>query len=719
MSAGPSRAVRWFNLPLWLARTVEASLWSYRGPRRRLTLARLRGSLRPRLERPIFIVGAARSGTTFLGSCIGAMPGISYHHEPVLPKAAVEAIATDRWSRRQAAWMYRSVYRGLLRLHLDGDLRFADKTPRNCYVVDELAEIFPDAKFLHIVRDGRDAALSLSRRPWLRSAADGSGAVEPGGYAYGTAPRFWVEPARVEEFRRVSDIRRCAWAWRRHTQAALDSLARIPERSLEVRYERLVAEPVEQGNRILDFLELEDEKNRGALLTAVADASRRSVGRWRKELTASQVDEIEAEAGSLLRELGYERGSGAAEPRTERGASLLMIAPYPVLPASTGGKIRIVRLAEQLAKRGIEVTILTPYKPGQEGHAHSLPFGLRQVMYPFALPFLATDRPFSYAFLVSLHPWYARHLRSWMSTFDLVQFEHVSFADLATLLPEDLPVIYDAHNVEVDYVEAETNWPPARRLAARRIRRFERDLAHRADRVLSCSRDEGDRLVELYQVPRERIRVVPNGVRRAERTPASPADLPPGLERLLAANRGRGAVFSGSDVDHNRRVVRWLIEELAPAVAGHCVVVIHGECGSRFERTASSGNLFHDPDWRGFARYARPEFVALNPVTSGAGTNLKLTHALAHGIPMVTTEFGMRGYSDLRSQVLVRALHEFAPALVAWEFPQPRPEALGVYTWEHLADGLAREYGILLDEVTRRRDGHRTSESADRGPTVP
>ena len=55
-------------------------------------------ALDPRLHRPVFIIGAPRSGTTFLGSSIGRMPEISYHLEPRLTKAAARCVYDGSWS---------------------------------------------------------------------------------------------------------------------------------------------------------------------------------------------------------------------------------------------------------------------------------------------------------------------------------------------------------------------------------------------------------------------------------------------------------------------------------------------------------------------------------------------------------------------------------------------------------------------------------------------
>ena len=55
---------------------------------RPMTSKRLSSSIFPSLKRSIFIIGAARSGTTFLGDCIGRLPEVTYHHEPPATKAA-------------------------------------------------------------------------------------------------------------------------------------------------------------------------------------------------------------------------------------------------------------------------------------------------------------------------------------------------------------------------------------------------------------------------------------------------------------------------------------------------------------------------------------------------------------------------------------------------------------------------------------------------------
>ncbi len=297
-------------LARWAALTVrrdvrhgreDGSLW--RGP---FTRARLRASLHPSLARPVFVIGAPRSGTTFLGRCLAALPELSYHFEPVATMRAVPYVYAGAWTEAAAARFYRRAYRGLVRLRLDGGRRLAVKIPDDSFIVPFLAQTFPGARFVHIVRDGRDAALSHSRKPWLQAASTRARRYGGGGKRYGPFPRFWTEPGRRDAFRTTSDVHRCIWAWKRHVEAALAHGRALPAgRYHELRYERFVHAPAAVADALLDFVGVTDAASRARLHARAAAARADSVGGWADAFTRVQRAEVEAEAGPLLRALGY------------------------------------------------------------------------------------------------------------------------------------------------------------------------------------------------------------------------------------------------------------------------------------------------------------------------------------------------------------------------------------------------------------------------------
>jgi hypothetical protein len=248
-------------------------------------------------------VGSPRSGTTFLGECLEAVPQLSYHYEPLLTQWLARVRGELGWSPARERAVYRGTYRWLLRANGEGDLRFAEKTPRNSFSVALLAEWFPDASFVHIVRDGRDVALSLLGLPWFRKDGGGAGADKGG---FGPHARFWVEPERRAEFERVSDLRRCIWCWRRYTEAVLDAFEALPEERVHtLRYEDWVLEGKGAADALLRFLDIPGPEAREALHAAVAHSRAGSIGGWRERLDGGALAEIDAEAGTLLGRLGY------------------------------------------------------------------------------------------------------------------------------------------------------------------------------------------------------------------------------------------------------------------------------------------------------------------------------------------------------------------------------------------------------------------------------
>jgi hypothetical protein len=205
--------------------------------------------------------------------------------------------AVARWRSLppdDAARELRATLERVRRLAFVRDLRSVEQTPETSFVVGAAVRAYPRGTLLHIVRDGRDVVCSLLEKGWLR---DGRAGQDDAGLAYGGHARPWVEPARLTEFAAASEAARAAWAWRSYVTAARAE----PEHTLEVRYEEIAAGPGAAAERIASRLGSEP----GPLAEALSAVHARSIGRWRRDLTPEQVDDVEREAGALLRELGY------------------------------------------------------------------------------------------------------------------------------------------------------------------------------------------------------------------------------------------------------------------------------------------------------------------------------------------------------------------------------------------------------------------------------
>lgn len=243
-------------------------------------------------ERIVFVLGSPRSGTTFLAGSIGRIPGFVDLGEVAALKAAIPELVALQPA--DAARRIRRLLAVTRRLGLVGSLRAIEQTPETAFVARAVALAFPDGRLIHIVRDGRDVVCSLLERGWLSAGRSGA---DNAWLPYGPAARFWVEPGREAEFAAASDVRRAAWAWRRYVTAARGAGGLVHE----LRYERLSADPEGTAAELGRFLDAPAEP----LAAALAEAHRESVGRFRRDLSAAQLAEVEDEAGELLRELGY------------------------------------------------------------------------------------------------------------------------------------------------------------------------------------------------------------------------------------------------------------------------------------------------------------------------------------------------------------------------------------------------------------------------------
>ena len=175
-----------------------------------------------------------------------------------------------------------------------GKQRWGDKTPMYMRHLLLLRRIFPSAQYVHLIRDGRDAA--------------GSFLSMPEGIAFET----WGHPRSPAAF---------AALWRSEVSRARRFGRRLGvHRYLEVRYENLVAEPESVLQRICTFTGLpyeqamleyggsvsEERAHQQSLKRAVTPGLRD----WRSQMSPRDVGTFEAVAGDLLSDLGYETSSG-------------------------------------------------------------------------------------------------------------------------------------------------------------------------------------------------------------------------------------------------------------------------------------------------------------------------------------------------------------------------------------------------------------------------
>jgi Sulfotransferase family len=271
---------------------------------------------------PVFVVGSARSGTTLLyHSLLSSGDFAVYRTEPAVfdllaPKFGNLAIQ-ENLVRLLPVWFRSYQYRlsGLDRsslertilaeCHSNGDFlrivmehvtlqqgakRWAVWGPDNLLHIPSIAHTIPNALFIHVIRDGRDVALSLSKEGWIR-------------------PFPWDRGRRLL-------VAALHWKWK--VERGRQFGRHIPSRYLEIRFEDLVTRAPETLANIGRFIGHQfdygqiQKRSIGTLSkpnsTFVGTEDKLTfnpVGRWKNHLTMLQIANLESIIGSLLDELGY------------------------------------------------------------------------------------------------------------------------------------------------------------------------------------------------------------------------------------------------------------------------------------------------------------------------------------------------------------------------------------------------------------------------------
>jgi sulfotransferase family protein len=305
----------------------------------------------------VFIVGCPRSGTTLLQRMVNAHPQVAItpesHWIPRLyekpwalngngviehklvrelaahPKFARLGIGREKLkkleklSRNGQPLTYSSLVTAIMDLYGQAQRKplVGDKTPDYVRRISTLHGLWPEARFLHVIRDGRDVYLSMKEWPKVHP--------KPGDFT-----TWKSEPVST-----------AAWWWGHNVRLGRDAGRQLgSELYYELRYETLVASPRKECERLCAFLSLPfdetmlrfhedraapdpglEQKRAGLPITP-------GLRDWKSQMPAEELESFEAEAGDLLDELNYPRAVPRLEPqaldRAARVRGLLAEDPH-------------------------------------------------------------------------------------------------------------------------------------------------------------------------------------------------------------------------------------------------------------------------------------------------------------------------------------------------------------------------------------------------------
>ena len=396
----------------------------------------------------------------------------------------------------------------------------------------------------------------------------------------------------------------------------------------------------------------------------------------------------------------------------------------PISPPIGGGRIRLLGLYHALGS-SLPTTYVGTYDwPGEPYRDNQLSSTLREVTVPLSAEHFAAHDALrakvgnrtiidsNFHQLAHLSPDYVARAGQAVMESDIVVFSHPWIYPLVQKeLQSTRPlVVYDSQNVEgmlrmnlLDDGGIGTG-------IAEEVVRLERQLCHEADLVLACSREDLIGFHELYGVPLEKLRLIPNGVFTEKIRPVSAVERA-GFKSRLGIVHPHMALFMGSGYRFNVEAAEFIIKEIAPRLPSVLFVIAGGVGGwLETEFVAShpatnvriTGTISEEEKFA----YLGACDVGTNPMFGGSGTNIKMFDFFAAGLPVVTTEIGARGIDESRQMAFLVARPENFVECINLLLHHPivsrrmsaaaRELATDLYSWERISANL----GILL---TRRR----------------
>jgi hypothetical protein len=298
-----------------------------------------------------FIIGSPRSGTTIFGNVLDLHSHVRQWYEPYFVwdrdfrSAPDDLRLADDCLPKVGERIRKDFSR--YRKGLGAEL-VVDKSPRNSLKIPFILEIFPEAKFIHLLRDGRDTTLSIHKE-WIRRRGIVKDKALGDRFNYTEAARvigqwlsrqpfvrdkvraFWFE-THGHLFNKSMHLNRLRWngavgwgprfrGWEEIYRSAsllqfnahqwlgcVDQIQHcwnsIPqENRLEIRYEHFITKPRSVLEHVLGFLKL---PSYDGFFESLPTLKKGNYNKWGKEFTKDQLAEIQPVLTPLLMELGYE-----------------------------------------------------------------------------------------------------------------------------------------------------------------------------------------------------------------------------------------------------------------------------------------------------------------------------------------------------------------------------------------------------------------------------
>jgi glycosyltransferase involved in cell wall biosynthesis len=393
---------------------------------------------------------------------------------------------------------------------------------------------------------------------------------------------------------------------------------------------------------------------------------------------------------------------------------ILVINDFPIFPIVHGGKVRIFNIYKNISSR-FQITYvclgdvqkIEEKKISENFQEISVPqtyFYKKIIRIAKKLTGCSVD-DFVALFFASSNLQLKTILKRQIQDSDIVILCHPYMYPSIKPYIQNQIVVYEALNVEFHLKKSILPESLLKNFFLHLLKLTEQDLLQRSDLCYAMSEEDKQIFTQIYRVESSKINIAPNGVDEgfysdvyAERTFRKEGVIPVPL-----------IIFMGSGHPPNVEAAQQIIKNIAPnlpdvyfLIAGSVCWMIHnGALG----KNVGLAYFITDEEKKELFRVAD---IAINPMMSGSGTNLKMLDYMAAGLPVVSTAVGARGIDienhrhavvcDIGAfpEEISRLIHK--KDVLAELSRNGRQLVKDHYDWKHIADSMIRDIQPLLDK---------------------
>ncbi|MBC2581571.1 glycosyltransferase family 4 protein [Clostridium sp. DJ247] len=394
---------------------------------------------------------------------------------------------------------------------------------------------------------------------------------------------------------------------------------------------------------------------------------------------------------------------------------ILVLNFFPAfVPPASGGELRYFNIYSNLSKY-FDVTLLSPTYPNHKFEIVTHSDTFREYRVPkesihdtlhmnLDKENICSEVSALVCALSSEYPnMYHYYYNKLYSKVDIIIHEFPYMLKYDTFFGLDnKPRIYNSHNLESDLVRQMWKGEKADNYIEY-ITQLEKRLVREASLVFATCNEERDKFIKYFSIHSDKIKLAPNGI--------TPSDLE---NNTVSSSQSKTNVFFiGSGHPPNIEAVEYIINDLADKCP-NVEFIVAGSCCDKFstiekENVRLVGRIDDEEKRKLFSNCD----LAINPMFSGAGTNLKTLEFLSAGIPMISTEVGVRGLDLVDGEHFILANRDnFASKLLLLESNKGQSQNMALkgkeyvnanYSWENIAINIKDNINKINPDINSRK----------------